>query len=171
MRFLKWRRLTVLIFLVTIFMMGQALAADTVNIVAVDPLSGPMKDVGDRSIWGYRMAIDETNAAGGLLGKQVKLIIEDSQMKPDVASRKAIRAIMEDKAQFMVSLTSTAVAQAMMDVAEKNKVIFAMFGAESDFLTGKNFNRYSFRTCFTTGNRARAYAEFFKTKPGGNFTS
>ena len=169
MMFLKWERLTVLIFLVTIFITGQALAADTVNIVNLDPLSGPMKDVGDRSVQGYQFAIDEINAAGGLLGKQVKLIIEDSQMKPDVAARKAIRAIMEDKAQFILSLTSTAVAQALMDVAEKNKVIFAMFGAESDFLTGKNFNRYSFRTCFTTGNRARAYAEFFKTKPSRKF--
>jgi len=37
-----------------------------------------------------------------------------------------------------------------MDVAEKNKVIFVNFGAESDFLTGKNFTPYMFRTCFTT---------------------
>jgi branched-chain amino acid transport system substrate-binding protein len=43
------------------------------------------------------------------------------------------------------------------------------FGAESDFLTGKNFNKYSFRTCFTTTNRARAYAEFFKTKSWRKF--
>ncbi len=48
-----------------------------------------------------QFAVDETNAAGGLLGKQIKLITEDSQMKPDVAARKAIRAIMEDKAQFI----------------------------------------------------------------------
>jgi branched-chain amino acid transport system substrate-binding protein len=56
-----------------------------------------------------------------------------------------------------------------MDVAEKNKVIFVNFGAESDFLTGKNFTPYMFRTCFTTTNRARAYAEFFKTKPWRKF--
>jgi branched-chain amino acid transport system substrate-binding protein len=88
------------------------LAADTVNIVAIDPLSGPMKDIGDRTVWGLQFAVEETNAAGGLLGKQIRLIIEDSQMKPDVAARKAIRAIMEDKAQFILQLTSTAVAQA-----------------------------------------------------------
>jgi branched-chain amino acid transport system substrate-binding protein len=169
MRFLKLERLTVLIFLVTIFIMGQALAADTVTIVDIEPLSGVMKDVGDRTVWGLKFAVDETNAAGGLLGKQIKLIIEDSQMKPDVASRKAIRAIMEDKAQFILQLTSTAVAQALMDVAEKNKVIFTTLDAESDFLTGKNFNKYFFRTCFTTGNRARAYTEFFKTKPWRKF--
>ena len=169
MMFLKWERLTVLIFLVTIFITGQALAADTVTIVDIDPLSGTMKDIGDRTVWGLQFAVEETNAAGGLLGKQIRLITEDSQMKPDVASRKAIRAIMEDKAQFILQLTSTAVAQALMDVAEKNKVIFTTLNAESDFLTGKNFNKYFFRTCFTTGNRARAYTELFKTKPWRKF--
>ena len=109
-----------LIFLVMIFVAGQALAADTVNIVVVDPLSGPMKDTGDRTVWGVQFAVDEINAAGGLLGRQIRLIPEDHQMKPDVATRKAIRAIMEDKAQFMIHLVSTAVAQALMDVAEKN---------------------------------------------------
>ncbi len=161
--------IVLMVFLVMIFIAGQAVAADTVNIVVIDPLSGTMKDVGDRTVWGLQFAADEINAAGGLLGKQIKLIPEDSQMKPDVAARKAIRAIMEDKAQFILHLTSTAVAQALMDVARKNKVIYTMLGAESDFLTGKDFNKYSFRTCFTTGNRSRAYAEFFKTKPWRKF--
>ena len=157
------------IFLVMIFIAGRALAADTVNIVVLDPISGTMKDVGDRTVWGVQFAVDETNAAGGLLGKQIKLIPEDTQMKPDVAARKAIRAIMEDKAKFILHNTSSAVAQALMDVAEKNKVIYLDLGAEADYLTGKNFTRYMFRTCFTTGNRARAYAEFFKTKPWRRF--
>src|SRR5208337_5007443 len=106
------------------------------------PISGTMKDVGDRTVWGVQFAVDETNAAGGLLGKQIKLISEDTQMKPDVAARKAIRAIMEDKAQFILHNTSSAVAQALMDVAEKNKVIYLDLGAEADYLTGKNFTRY-----------------------------
>ena len=135
---LKWKGLMAVIFGVTIFVAGQALAADTVNIVMIDPISGPMKDIGDRSVWGAQFAVDEINAAGGLLGKKVKLMPEDSQLKPDVAARKATKAIMQDEAQFIFQLTSTAVAQALMDVAEKNKVIYVNFGAESDFLTGKN---------------------------------
>ncbi len=166
---LKWKGLMAVIFGVTIFVAGQALAADTVNIVMIDPISGPMKSVGDMSVWGAQFAVDEINAAGGLLGKKIKLMPEDSQLKPDVAARKATKAIMQDEAQFIFQLTSTAVAQALMDVAEKNKVIYVNFGAESDFLTGKNFTKYMFRTCFTTGNRARAYAEFFKTKPWRKF--
>jgi len=167
--FSKMEGLIAVIFGVTIFIAGQALAADTVNIVQIDPISGPMKSVGDMSVWGVQFAVDEINAAGGLLGKKVKVMPEDSQLKPDVAARKATKAIMQDEAQFIFQLTSTAVAQALMDVAEKNKVIFVNFGAESDFLTGKNFTKYMFRTCFTTTNRARAYAEFFKTKPWRKF--
>jgi branched-chain amino acid transport system substrate-binding protein len=169
MLYLKWKGLIAVIFGVTIFMAGQALAADTVNIVMIDPISGPMKSIGDMSVWGTQFAVDEVNAAGGLLGKKVKLMPEDSQLKPDVATRKATKAIMQDEAQFIFQLTSTAVAQALMDVAEKNKIIYVNFGAESDFLTGKNFIKYMFRTCFTTSNRARAYAEFFKTKPWRKF--
>ncbi len=144
-------------------------AQDTVTIVMIDPLSGPMKTIGDMNIMGAQFAVDEINAAGGLLGKKVRLLPEDSQLKPDVAARKATKAIMTDGAQFIFQLTSTAIAQALMDVAEKNKVIYVNFGAESDFLTGAKFNKYSFRTCFTTTNRARAYAEFFKTKPWRKF--
>ena len=107
---LKWKGLMAVIFGVTIFVAGQALAADTVNIAMIDPLSGPMKDIGDRSVWGVQFAVDEINAAGGLLGKQVKLMPEDSQLKPDVASRKATKAIMQDDAKFIFQLTSTAVA-------------------------------------------------------------
>ncbi len=153
------------LFALSIFALTPVFAADTVTIVMVDPLSGPMKDIGDRSIWGTQFAVDEINAAGGLLGKKVRLLPEDSQLKPDIAARKATKAILQDEAKFMFQLTSTAVAQALMDVAEKNKVVYVNFGAESDFLTGKNFSKYMFRTCFTTTNRARAYAEFFKTKP------
>lgn len=166
---LKWKRLITFMFLGAILIAGPALAADTVNILVLDPISGPFKDIGDRTVWGVQFAVDQTNAAGGLLGRQIKLIIEDTQMKPDISTRKAIRAIMEDKVQFILHNTSTAVAKALMDVAEKNKVIYTILGAESDFLTGKDFNRYTFRTCFTTGNRARAYTEFFKTKPWRKF--
>jgi branched-chain amino acid transport system substrate-binding protein len=156
-------------FIFLCFLTSPGFAQDTVTIVQLDPLSGPMKSIGDMSIFGAQFAVDEINAAGGLLGKKIKFLPEDSQLRPDVAARKATKAIMQDGAQFIFQLTSTAIAQALMDVAEKNKVIYVNFGAESDFLTGKNFNKYSFRTCFTTTNRARAYAEFFKTKPWRKF--
>ena len=165
------RKLREMIFslLLSAVLATPVLAQETVSIIQLDPLSGPFKDVGDLSIAGVQFAIEEINAAGGLLGKKIKFLPEDSQLKPDIATRKATKAIMEDNAKFIIQLSSTAVARALMDVAEKNKVIFLTLGAESDFLTGKDFNPFFFRTCFTTGNRSRAYAEFFKAKPWRKF--
>ena len=145
--------------------------ADTVNIVQIDPISGPMKDVGDRSVWGVQFAVDEINAAGGLLGKQVKLMPEDSQLKPDVAARKATKAIMQDGAQFIFQLTSTAVAQALMDVAEKNKVIFVNFGAESDFLTGKILPPICFALALRLPIVRVRMPNFSRPNPGGSSIS
>jgi hypothetical protein len=73
------------------FLAAPTWAQDTVTIVQLDPLSGPMKSIGDMSIFGVQFAVDEINAAGGLLGKKVKFLPEDSQLKPDVAARKATR--------------------------------------------------------------------------------
>jgi len=147
------------------FFFGQAGAEETINIVQLDPLSGPFKDTGDRAVRGSQFAIDQINAAGGLLGKKIKLLPEDSQLKPDVASRKASKAILQDNARFIFQTASTAVARALMEQAEKHKVIFVTFGALSDYLTGKEFNPYFFRTVPTTSNLSRTFAEFFKNQP------
>lgn len=161
----KSQRLVFVVFVLSLLGAPAARGADTVKIVMLEPLSGPLQDVGERSVLGAQFAVEEINAAGGLLGKKVQLMPEDSQLQPEVAARKAERAVMPGGAQFIFHLTSSAVARALMEVAEKNKVIYVNFGAESDSLTGENFTKYMFRTCLTSKNRARAYAEFFKTKP------
>ena len=73
----------------------QFLPAEGVKIVDLSPQSGVMKDLGDRNQMGVRFAVEELNAAGGLLGSPIKVFYEDSQVKPDVATRKAIRAILD----------------------------------------------------------------------------
>lgn len=166
---LQSKGLVAITILIAIFIAGHALAADTVNIVMPKPLSGPFKEAGEREVWGTQFAIDEINASGGLLGKQVKLIAEDCEFKPDIAVRKATRAILEDKAQFIFQWGSTALALALMDVAAKHKVVFVSCGGTGDYLTGKYFNRYFFRACLNMTNFSRSYAEFFKTKPWRKF--
>ena len=166
---LGWKALTAIIFGVTIFIGGPVLAADTVKIVHIDPFSGPFKTNGDRMYTATQFAVDEINASGGLLGKKVELFGEDSQLKPDFAARKALKAVMQDGATVIMQNISTAVAQAIMNVAEKHKVVQVSHATYSDSLTGKDFNRNFFRTCYTTGQFARAFAEYFKVQPYRKF--
>ena len=165
----KWKGVLALVFSAGIFIASQGLAADTVKIVHIGPFSGPFKDVGDRHYMGVQFAVDEINSQGGLLGKKVELFGEDSQLKPDFAARKALKAVMQDGATVIMQNISTAVAQAIMNVAEKNKVVQVSHATYSDSLTGKDFNRIFFRTCYTTGQFARAFAEYFKTQPYRKF--
>ncbi len=165
----KWAKWLILCSSTFIFFVSQGFAEDTITIIQLEPLSGPFKEMGDLAVAGVKFAIEEINETGGLLGRRISHLVEDSQLKPDIAARKATKAILEDEAQIILQNSSAAVARALMDVAQKQKVIFATFGAEADSLTGKDFNPYFFRACLTTASRSRAYAEFFKTKPWRKF--
>ena len=62
-----------------IFTAGEAAAADTLKIGMVAPLTGPAAETGHFQINGAKLAADEINKAGGVLGKQIELVIEDDQ--------------------------------------------------------------------------------------------
>lgn len=72
--------LTGCVFIVTILVMSSLARAERpVKILLLDPLSGPMTDVGERFLAGIRFAAEEANAQGGLLGRQVEVVAEDSR--------------------------------------------------------------------------------------------
>jgi branched-chain amino acid transport system substrate-binding protein len=148
---------------------GSGLAADTVKIVHIDPFSGPFKTNGDRMYMATQFAVDEINASGGLLGKKVELFGEDSQLKPDIGARKALKAVVQDGANVIMQNISTAVAKAIMNVAKKNNVLQVSHATYSDELTGKDFIQNFFRTCYTTGQFGRAFAQYFKEQPYRKF--
>jgi branched-chain amino acid transport system substrate-binding protein len=97
------------------------------------------------------------------------MFYEDSQLKPDVATRKAERYIAEEKVEFIISGVGTHVSKALGPVAEKNKVIFLNDGAAGDELTGKDFTPYQFRVCLSTSQQSGALAAYFSTKPFKKF--
>jgi len=148
---------------------GSGLAADAVKIVHIDPFSGPFQELGERHFMAIQFAVDEINAQGGLLGKKVELFKEDSQLKPDIAARKALKAVMQDGATVIMQDISTAVTKAMTNIALEHNVLQVTHGALSEELTGKDFSPNFFRTCYTTGQITRAFASYFATKPYRKF--
>jgi len=99
----------------------------------------------------------------------VELFNEDSQLKPDIAARKALKAVMQDGATVIMQNISTAVAKAMMNIAQEHNVLQVSHATYSDELTGKDFIPNFFRTCYTTGQFSRAFASYFATKPYRKF--
>jgi branched-chain amino acid transport system substrate-binding protein len=143
-------------------------AAEPIKIALYDPRSGPFKPTGDTYAWAIEFLVEEINESGGLLGRKVELIEEDSQLKPDVAVRKATKDIMEG-VKFIATGTGTHIALALQQVAAKNKVIFFSYGAEGLEVTGKFCGTYTFRVSPNTEMRSLAIANFLATKPFRRF--
>ena len=117
--------------------------ADKIKIGHMTPLTGFLGAIGSYAQLGVKLAAEELNQAGGILGKPIDLISEDS-VNPATAATKAQRMIEQDGAVALVGEISSASALTIMQVAERNKKVFFSTGARSDALRGKNCNRYAF---------------------------
>jgi len=117
--------------------------SDAIKIGHLTPLTGFLGALGEYAVMGIKMAAEEINAAGGVLGRKLDVISEDS-VNPATASTKAQRMIEQDKVEFLMGEINSASAQTIMQVAARNKKLFLQIGARSDVLRGKNCNRYTF---------------------------
>src|SRR5215471_6985460 len=117
--------------------------SDKIKIGHLTPLTGFLGAIGSYAQLGVKLAAEELNQTGGILGRQIDLISEDS-VNPATAATKAQRMIEQDGAAVLLGEISSASALTIMQVAERNKKVFFSTGARSDALRGKNCNRYSF---------------------------
>lgn len=117
--------------------------SDKIKIGHLTPLTGFLGAIGNYAQLGVKLAAEELNQNGGILGKQIDLTSEDS-VNPATASTKAQRMIEQDGAVVLLGEINSASSLTIMQVAERNKKVFFSTGARSDALRGKNCNRYSF---------------------------
>jgi branched-chain amino acid transport system substrate-binding protein len=152
-----------LCFLSMVFMLAlpafAAAAEDTIKIAATEPLSGTFKDIGERYLDGVLYAVQVINESGGLLGKKVEVVPIDSELKPDVATRKAQNLILKDGVKFFCGGTGSSVGAAMAQLAEKQNVIMFTYGMDAASMTGVKCNKNFFRPGGSTDGRSFALAQ------------
>ena len=117
--------------------------SDKIKIGHLTPRTGFLGALGEYSVMAVTLAVEEVNKAGGVLGRQLDLIAEDS-VNPSTASSKAQRMFERDNVVALVGEISSASALVMAQVAGRNKRIFINSGANSDELRGKGCNKYMF---------------------------
>lgn len=139
-------------------------AAEPIKIALFDPRSGPFKSVGDSYAAALEFLAEEINESGGILGRKVEFVEEDSELKPAVAVDKATKDILRG-IKFIGTGTGTNIALALQQVAARNKVIFFSYGAEGGEVTGKFCGPYTFRVSPNTDMRSLAIANFLATEP------
>jgi branched-chain amino acid transport system substrate-binding protein len=117
--------------------------AERIKIGHLTPLTGFLGALGAYAQLGIRMAEEEINAAGGVMGRPLDILSEDS-VNPATASTKAQRMLDQDGVTVLMGEINSASALTIMQVADRNKKLFMQIGARSDALRGKNCNRFTF---------------------------
>ncbi|GJD33888.1 ABC transporter substrate-binding protein [Methylobacterium aerolatum] len=122
------------------FAQGQA---EAIRIGHLTPRTGFLGPLGEFAQQAAQLAVEEINAAGGINGRKVELLSEDS-VNPQTASAKAERMIQRDKVACLVGEINSASALAISQVATREKILFINTGANSDALRGADCKRYMF---------------------------
>jgi branched-chain amino acid transport system substrate-binding protein len=87
-----------------------------------------------------------TNGTNKIIGRDVKLVVEDTQLKAARAKMLLTKLYSDDKVDLAIGPTSSGVALAVLPVAQEFKKILIVEPAVADSITGENWNRYIFRT-------------------------
>jgi branched-chain amino acid transport system substrate-binding protein len=117
--------------------------SDAIRIGHLTPRTGFLGPLGEYAVMGIQLAADEINAAGGILGRPLELIMEDS-VNPSTASSKAERLIERDKVACLIGEISSASGLAIAQVAGRTQTLYINTGCNSDALRGESCNRTMF---------------------------
>jgi branched-chain amino acid transport system substrate-binding protein len=108
---------------------------------------------------GWQLAVEEINAQGGLLGRQVVVIDRDDAGKPDEALRHAIELSSKEKVDILAGGFLSNVGLALADYADKNKRLFIASEPLTDAIVWEKGNRYTFRLRASTYMQAAMLVE------------
>jgi branched-chain amino acid transport system substrate-binding protein len=126
---------------------APASAEGPIKIGIIQGLSGAYEVYGKQEVTGFKMGLEyTTKGSNKILGRDVELIIEDTQLKPARAKMLLTKLYSDDKVDLAVGPTSSGVALAVLPVAQQFKKVLVVEPAVADSITGANWNRYIFRT-------------------------
>lgn len=119
--------------------------SDVLRIGHLTPRTGFLGPLGEFAVQAAQLATDQINTAGGINGRKVEVMFEDS-VNPQTASAKAERFTQRDKVACIVGEINSASALAIGQVVQREKILFINTGANSDALRGSDCRRYMFHT-------------------------
>jgi branched-chain amino acid transport system substrate-binding protein len=144
----------------------QALGDEPVKIGMVEPLSGVYEKLAAAEVEGARLALEEVNRSGGILGREVRLFIEDSANDVAVGVAKTRQLIDRDQVDFILGDLNSAVALATMRVTAEKRKLHIVTGGHTDEITGSHCSWNVFRICKNAMMEANAIADTLVEKFG-----
>ena len=117
-----------------------------VNIGAIFPLSGAVAFYGNESRDGALLALEEINAAGGLLGRQLVMISEDDEGNAEITVNAFTKLTTRDRVSHIVGSSTSGPTIAISTLAQRNRVV--MISPSATNINATRAGDFVFRACF-----------------------
>jgi branched-chain amino acid transport system substrate-binding protein len=144
----------------------QARGETPIRMGMVDPLTGVYAAPAGNEVMGAKLAVAQMNAKGGIMGRQVELLVEDSANDVGTGVQKARKLIERDQVNFMIGDVNSGIAAAIAQVTAEKKILHIVSGGHTDSITGKDCKWNVFRVCNTTRMEANSVSSVLYNKYG-----
>ncbi|MBN1213066.1 MAG: substrate-binding protein [candidate division Zixibacteria bacterium] len=163
------KSLKIMLTLTVLFLLSITIsfADNTVKIGFNYPETGPYSVEGLDQYRAATLAVEEINAAGGILGNRVELVIRDSKSNVDATKANVVELIDQHKVKMVFGGSSSAVAIATGDICQQKGVPFFGTLTYSTSTTGNNGHRNTFRECYDSWMAAKALADYLNSNFAG----
>ena len=141
---------------------GTAIAQEPIKIGVTQPLTGAFAASGNYVTQGARIAEEQINAAGGVLGRKIQLVVEDNKSNPTEAVATAEKLIAKDKVPVMMGAWSSTLTLAIMPKLMEYQVPMLVETSSSGKITTSG-NPYIFRISPTSEMEAKAFTPMVKS--------
>ena len=149
-----------------VLLIGPVFAAEKpIKLGVMFVMSGKMGGYGKHGSQAVRLAMDEINAGGGIMGRKVEAVFEDTKLQVDRGAEIANKFINEDKVDFIIGPTSSAVAVAVSKIATERKKILILTQAAANSMTDSQFSPYQFSVLSNAMMHSRSGAYLMASKP------
>ena len=141
----------------------EAQTADTTGDIPVGvygALTGDQAAFGTSTVNGVKLAADEINAAGGVLGRKIRLIVEDDQGRAEEAASVVTKLVTGSDVIALIGENSSNQSLAAAPIAQANGVPMISPSSTNPAVTEKG--EYIFRVCFTDPYQGKALASFVR---------
>jgi branched-chain amino acid transport system substrate-binding protein len=150
---------------------GSALAAETIKIGYIDPLSGPFANVGDDGLRHFKYMADLINAKGGVLGgKKLEIVPFDSKSSPNDAVI-SLKSAIDQGIRFVTQGNGSNVAGALIDAINKHnerypdkEVLYLNYAAVTPAFTNEGCSFWHFRFDAHADMKLAAITDYIKTQ-------
>jgi branched-chain amino acid transport system substrate-binding protein len=143
---------------------APAASKEPIKIGAIYDFAGPCYMYSESAINGIRIAMEEINSKGGILGRKLDMIVRDTEAKVDVGARETKDLILREKVNFLMGPCSSGVSLAMQVVHAEYKVMRVVGIANTEAMTVDKFTPYIFQVVPNTYMEATANTRYLMKK-------